>query len=191
LKPSEKFNGKEAPYIRRAQGFNGQRLDGIGDILNRANGATVLDIGCNRGMVGYEFAMNGASRVMGCDLFVPGIEAARQVFSDVTGCSHRFEICDLSTGPAGFKKVFGKDAELRHDIVLLLSTYHKLIRQVEPKPLSELIQFLGSRALKWFCWRGHPQEIAQLDKDLGAVMLKRVQTSYLSDVQPAAIWQRQ
>jgi SAM-dependent methyltransferase len=191
VKPSEKFSGKEAPYIRRAQGFNGIRLDGIGDILNRANGATVFDIGCNRGMVGYEFAVNGAARVQGCDLFHSGIETARQVFADFKGCDHRFEIVDLSSGPKALKDAFGDQADWKHDIVLMLSVYHKLNKQLEPAALSVLIKHFGNMTGKYLCWRGHAPELPQLDKDLGEVGLKRVHTSFISDIQPAAIWARQ
>lgn len=190
MKPSEKFNGREAPYIRRAQGFNGIRLDGIGDILNRASGASVFDVGCNRGMVGYEFAVNGAARVMGCDLFEAGIETARQVFADFKGCSSRFEIVDLTGGEKALRKVFGKDADLTHDITVLLSTYHKLKRVMQPSDLSDLMRHLGKKTGKFFAWRGYDDELAALDQDLGAVGLKRVHTSFISDIQPAAIWAR-
>gem|GEM_PF-5545539 len=190
MKPADRFNGREAPYIRRAQGFNGIRLDGIGDIVNRARGATVFDIGCNRGMVGYELAVNGATRVQGCDLFEQGIETARQVFADFQGCAYRFEIVDLSGGAAALKKAFGAEAEWKHDIVLMLSVYHKLRRQLPAAALTALVQHFGSRTEKYLCWRGHADEIDQLDNDLAIVGLARVQTSFISDIQPAAIWQR-
>jgi hypothetical protein len=190
MKPSEKFSGKEAPYIRRCQGFNGIRLDGIGDILNRASGATVFDVGCNRGMVGYEFAVNGAARVMGCDLFEAGIETARQVFADFQGCAHRFEIADLTGGEQALRAAFGRDAELTHDITLLLSTYHKLKRVMKPADLSALMRHLGKKTAKFFAWRGYEDELKSLDDDFAAVGLKRVHTSLISDIQPAAIWAR-
>jgi ribosomal protein L11 methylase PrmA len=72
-----KDRGKGENLMRRVQGFHDLRLDGIGDLLHRAAGKTVFDIGCNRGLAGFEFANNGASRVMGCDIFEDGIICAR------------------------------------------------------------------------------------------------------------------
>jgi len=57
--------------------------------------------------------------------------------------------------------------------------------------LSALMRHFGTKTGKYFCWRGHKEEIEQLDSDLGAVGLERVQTSFISDIQPAAIWARQ
>jgi hypothetical protein len=150
----------------------------------------VFDIGCNRGMVGYEFAVNGAARVMGCDLFEAGIETARQVFADFQGCAHRFEIADLTGGEAALRKAFGKDADLTHDITLMLSTYHKLKRVMQPGDLSALMRHFGRKTGKFFAWRGYEDEMPAIDADLGFVGLRRVHTSLISDIQPAAIWAR-
>lgn len=184
------FKDGEAPLMRRVQGFHDLRLDGVGDILHRARGASVFDIGCNRGMAGFEFAGNGASRVMGCDIYQDGIIAARHVFCDLRAVKHRFEVVDLTGGEASIRKAFGADAELKHDIVLALAVYHKLKRVMSASALSELMKFFGSKTAKYFVWRGYEDEIPQIDKDLGSCGLRRVQTSLISDIQPAAIWAR-
>lgn len=185
-----KFKEPGAKLMRRVQGYHDLRLDGIGDILHRARGATVFDIGCNRGLAGFEFACNGASRVIGCDIYEDGIIACRHLFSDLRAVPHRFEVVDLMQGPKAVIKAFAPDGEAKHDIVLMLATYHKLRRIMLPSKLSELMEFFGSKTEKYFCWRGYLEEIGQLDIELGRAGLKRVQTSTISDIQPAAIWAR-
>lgn len=181
---------QKKPIERRVQGFHDLRLDGIGDLLYRARGATVFDIGCNRGLAGFEFAGNGAARVMGCDVDEPCIWVCRELFADLRAVAHRFEVVDLTGGEQGMRMAFGKDADLQHDIVLMLATYHKLRRIMAPSQLSALIRFFGSRTARFFGWRGYEEEIKALDVDLGAAGLVRIHTSMISDIQPAAIWAR-
>lgn len=185
-----KFKDVEAPLMRRVQGNHDLRLDGVSDVLHRARGASVFDIGCNRGLAGFEFAGNGATRVMGCDIYEDGVIAARHLFCDLRAVRHRFEVVDLTGGSDAMKAAFGKDADIKHDIVLMLATYHKLKRIMPAKSLSELMRWFGEKTGQFFVWRGYEEEIARLDKDLGAAGLVRVQTSIISDIQPAAIWAR-
>jgi SAM-dependent methyltransferase len=188
--PDLTFKPSGERLMRRVQGYHDLRLDGIGDLLHRARGASVLDIGCNRGLAGFEFAYNGASRVMGLDNYEDGIVAARHIFCDLRAVEHRFEVVDLTGGPDAIRKAFGKDSELRHDIVLMLATYHKLARIMTPKALAELMMYFGNRTLKYFGWRGYAEEIPTLDGVLGRTGLQRIHTSLISDIQPAAIWAR-
>lgn len=186
-----KFKDDGNRLMRRVQGFHDLRLDGIGDLVSRADGATVFDIGCNRGLAGFEFACNGAQRVMGCDIYEDGIVACRHLFCDLRAVKHRFEVVDLTGGEAAIRKAFGSDADLSHDLVLMLATYHKLRRLMPRAALSDLIKYFGKRTNRYFAWRGYHQEMAELDADLGKVGMIRIQTSVISDIQPAAIWGRQ
>jgi SAM-dependent methyltransferase len=179
---------------RRVAGFHDIRLDGISDLVVRARGATVLDIGCNRGLVGFELANNGAVRVHGCDSYVKGIETARELFADLRSVQSQFEVVDLTKGPESLEP-FGKRP---YDITLLLATYHK-IKRVMPAPiLSDLIRHIGSRTTKYFAWRGtshqyaeNEQEMSSISGDLATQGLKRIHTSYISDsLGVAAIWAR-
>lgn len=183
--------GKGENLMRRVQGFHDLRLDGISDLLHRASGKTVFDIGCNRGLAGFEFANNGASRVMGCDIFEDGVICARHLFSDLRAVSHRFEVVNLSGGYGSLKAAFGKEADWGHDIVLMLATYHKL-RRIEGNKawLPDLMRHFGKVTQRYFGWRGYEEEIPELDKLLGEVGLIRIHTSLISDIQPAAIWAR-
>jgi 2-polyprenyl-3-methyl-5-hydroxy-6-metoxy-1,4-benzoquinol methylase len=40
---------------RRVAGIHDLRLDGMTDILQRVRGRQTLDLGCNRGLVSYDF----------------------------------------------------------------------------------------------------------------------------------------
>lgn len=179
---------------RRVAGSNNIRLDGIADLLLRAKGKTVFDIGCNRGMVGYQFAEHYASMVHGCDKYEKGIETAREVFADRRDVESRFEVVDLTQG-RGALKIFDQSG---YDIVLCLATYHKLKRIMPPKDLTDLMQFFGNWTKKYFAWRGtsdkpqeNEEEIRMLDRDLAMCDLRRIHTSYLStDLGVAAIWAR-
>lgn len=180
---------------RRVAGLNNVRLDGITDLLLRAKGKSVFDIGCNRGMVGFQFAENYAATVHGCDIYEDGIFVAREVFADLRSTESRFEVVDLTLGPKALKSEFETDG---YDIVLCLATYHKLKRVMPPENLTELMVFFGKWTKKYFAWRGtsdkpdeNEQEIRNLDRDLKVAGLVRIHTSYISnDLGVAAIWAR-
>lgn len=185
-----RFKHHDVPLMRRVQGVHDLRLDGIGDLLHRARGASVFDIGCNRGLAGFEFAWNGAVRVMGCDIYEDGVTAARHFFCDMRAVQHRFEVVDLTGGEGAIRKAFGKDADLSHDIVLMLATYHKLKRIMPASALSDLMRYFARKTVRYFGWRGYQEEIEALDRDFGKEGLTRIHTSMISDIQPAAIWAR-
>lgn len=180
---------------RRVAGWHDVRLDGISDLVLRARGASVLDIGCNRGMVGFEFAANGAALVHGCDIYEEGIRVAREVFADLRSVKSRFEVIDLRGGPKALKAMSGGQG---YDIVLCLATYHKLKRLMSPGDLSYLVEYFGRITQGYFGWRAtsdkpeeNDEEIAALDADLGKTGLARIHTSYISaDLGVAAIWAR-
>ncbi len=179
---------------RRVAGYHDVRLDGMTDLVVRARGASVLDLGCNRGLVGFEMANNGARLVHGCDNYELGILTANELFADLRAVEIQFEVVDLSKGATAMKP-FG---DQRYDIVLMLATYHKLKRIMSAELLAELMRHLGQRTLRYFGWRGtstqvaeNEQEMANLDRDLGAVGLKRVHTSSIStELGLCAIWAR-
>lgn len=192
----DKWKPAGASYVvqRRVAGYHDVRMDGISDLVLRARGKSVFDIGCNRGMVGFEFAVNGASLVHGCDIYEEGIKTAREVFADLRSVESRFEVADLTHGAAALKQ-FGAQ---QYDITLCLATYHKLKRIMEPKDLTALMQYFGRWTKGYFGWRGtsdkpdeNDHEIENLDRDLKPVGLGRIHTSYIStELGVAAIWAR-
>jgi SAM-dependent methyltransferase len=182
----------EATLQRRVAGYHDIRLDGMLDLVVRARGASVMDVGCNRGLVGFEMANNGARLVHGCDNYAEGIATAQQLFADLRNCETRFEVVDLSQGGSALK-VFG---DMRYDIVLMLATYHKLKRVMAPLALDGLMEVLGNRTSKWFGWRATSDKPAENDAEMKALdrqlfPLKRIHTSYISKtLGVAAIWER-
>lgn len=188
--PDLTFRDYAAPMMRRVQGDHDLRLDGISDLLTRARGATTFDIGCDNAAVSDDFARNGAIRVMGCDIDADCIVASRHRLRNLRCVPHRFEIVDLTGGPAAMKAAFGRDADLKHDIVTMLATYHKLKRVMGKSDLAALVRWFGDRTARYFGWRGYEEEIPVLDETLKPCGLTRIHTSLISDIQPAAIWAR-
>lgn len=183
----------EDKLMRRVAGYHDIRMDGMTDLVMRARDASVLDIGCNRGLVGFEFANNGASKIHGCDIDVECIKVCRHLFCDLRSVENKFEVVDLTGGPQAFSSAFGSQ---KYAIVVMLATYHKLNRVMPADKLSELMRFFGSITQTYFAWRAtsdkfdeNEQEMRNLDRDLG---LKRIHTSYISkQLGVCAVWERQ
>lgn len=187
MKPDDSRN-----LMRRVVGYHDIRMDGISDLVMRARGASVLDVGCNRGLVAFEFANNGARLVHGCDLYAEGIQTAREIFKDLNNVQSRFEVVDLTK--EGAIEVFGN---YPYDIVLLLAVVHKLRRVMKEDDMRAFVQKCGNLASKYIGWRSVANdklqakgEMEYMDEWLGSVGLRRVQTSFISDLGPAAIWQK-
>ncbi len=184
----------EGRVMRRVAGYHDLRMDGMLDLVIRAKDCSVLDIGCNRGLVGFEMANNGAKIVHGCDNYENGIATARELFADLRNCKSKFECVDLTKGPPALAP-FGTG---RYDIVLMLATYHKIKRVMPAELLSALMKDFGRRTQKFLGWRGTSEdrnenegELLQLDREFRECELKRIQTSYISQtLGVAAIWGR-
>src|SRR3954464_9413846 len=135
-----------------AVGTYEDRLSGLHDLLCYAEGARVLDIGTNHGLIAFEFARYGAALVHGCDIHRQGVNAAREIFTEVAIPS-RVEVVDLAEGPAALETGFGQDYLSRYDIVLFLGVYHKLKEQTSDHVIAELIRYLVDRAARFFVIR--------------------------------------
>jgi hypothetical protein len=140
-------------------------------------------------------ANNGATVCHGCDNFEPGIQTAREIFADLRAVESHFAVLDLTGGANAVANEFGA---AQYDIVLCLATFHKLKRIMPADKLATLFIHFGKRTKRYFGWRGpgdKPEEcedeIRRLDilmKDAG---LKRIHTSYISEILGvAAIWGR-
>lgn len=171
---------------RRVVGYHDIRMDGMADLLLRARGMSVLDVGCNRGMVGFELAVNGARLVHGCDIYEKGIETAREVFADMRYVQSRFEVVDLTQGAKALA-VFGAG---QYDLVLLLAIIHKLIRVMTMGDLKLLLKYLGQRAGQYVAANTVSEHAEILDEVFAPLNLKRVQTSTISDFGLAVIWRK-
>jgi SAM-dependent methyltransferase len=178
---------------RRVAGYHDIRMDGMVDLIMRARGASVLDIGCNRGLVGFEFAVNGAALVHGCDIYEAGIATAREVFADLRSVKSQFECIDL-TIPGALQEAFG---DQKYDIVLMLATYHKLKRIMSTTAIEELMCDIGNRTLRYFAWRGTSKDIKENVGEIKRIDkyyeqdFKRIHRSGISEaLGECAIWQR-
>lgn len=179
---------------RRVAGYHDIRLDGMLDIVHRARDCSVMDIGCNRGLVGFEMANNGAKLVHGCDNFAEGVDHARHLFADLRNVESQFECVDLTKGPRSLSAFGGRP----YDIVLMLATYHKLKRIMSESALADLMSHLGRLTSGWFAWRGTSEkandnelEMQALDRVFRRCGLQRKHTSEMSlTLGVAAIWRR-
>jgi hypothetical protein len=188
--PSSGILTKRAEGPRSILGFLQDRLCGLHELLRCAKGATVLDIGMNNGLVGFEFARHGAALVHGCDFHEPSVNAARAIFSEVAIPS-KFETVDLGGGPRALKTAFGRDYLLRYDVVLFLGIYNKLKDQTSDKALAELVQHLIGRTARFFVVRSLPQFLDEMRPLFVGTGLRRVYFSDLSSVVgPVEIWQQ-
>jgi 2-polyprenyl-3-methyl-5-hydroxy-6-metoxy-1,4-benzoquinol methylase len=175
------------PVRRSGVGSHDIREIGLRDLLLFAGGASVIDIGCNRGHIGYEFYRHGARLVHGCDIYGPGIQAARQWFAELTVQS-KFEVVDLTQGATGLNRAFGGE---QYDIVLFVGVLHKLKRMMEAAALSDLATHLGNRALKFVAWNGYTEDLPTMDKAMSAANLRRMHYSEFARPGVAAIWMRE
>ena len=178
----------EAHPVRRVHGIHEIRFDGLSDLLLRAHGCSVFDVGCNRGHVAWDFAMNGARLIHGCDIDGPSIHCARMWFSEHPHVESKFEVVDLEKGLEAVRAAFGHQV---YDIVLLIGVQHKLKRVMSSEALGALVTFLGQISMRYFGWNGYAEDIENMDAWLGVPNLKRVHTSELAlPGRPAAIWKR-
>lgn len=173
---------------RRIISFSGFRLDGLADLLARAPGRSVFDVGCNRGAVCHDFVLHGAACVHGCDngKETDGsnvVDTANKWFADIRSVEARFEVVDLTGGPGAIKKAFGQHYRKHYDFVLMLAVYHKLRRVMPLENLHFLIDHLAHHTGKFFVWRGSPQECVEFEPVLLKRNFRRVHYSTISEIE--------
>lgn len=99
------------------------RLAGIFDCGVDFSGKTILDAGCNIGLIDYEISKRGPAFIHGIDDYRAGIGAARHIFMGVD-VESRFDVADLTS-----------DRRLRgllrpsYDIVLFMSVWQHIRSQ--------------------------------------------------------------
>lgn len=84
--------------------------------LAECKGKTVLDMGCAEGLISFEFAKAGATRVLGIDVVYAHLEVANSLKGDLPVEFKRYNL----------KKVRGERAGVKFDIVLALGVIHKM-----------------------------------------------------------------
>jgi SAM-dependent methyltransferase len=168
-----------------------ERLDGVGDILRRAPGASVLDIGCNRGLISMEFAWHGAACVHGCDIYEPGVQTAREIFGQMR-CESHFVVADLTGGADALTRAFGRYYRKQYDVVLLLAVYMKIRKDMTADAASDLVFHLAQRTGKFLVLRDKIKWYPELRGSLERAGLHMAHLSVLGPYKHAAasIWAR-
>ena len=185
-----RFFTKKQLVNKRVAGFHNNRLDGVTDLLLRANDASVLDIGMNRGLVSLELAGNGASLVHGCDIYEEGVKTAREIFADMPAVKSRFEVVDLTKGPSALSEGFGSDYQ-HYDIILFLALDHELQRLMPQEEVNKIVEHLAGRTKRYFTYRGRTGDVYEPIMEKAG--LKRVHWSQIAEYHfgaPAIIWER-
>ncbi len=200
----ENLSLPDRPPGRRVCRFHDAMLDGLTDLLMRGRGASVLDIGCNRGLAAYAFACNEARLCHGIDLAPDAIAVARGLFADLVECRSQFEVGDLTRG-AECLKPFGDGG---WDIILMLGTYHKLkrapskeytrlgARGCTAEELAEFMRYLGTKTLKFFAWRGDGDDVPTVDASMQKAGLRLIHRTDISGDRgsrsgPSCIWRKE
>ena len=186
-----RFLSKERLFNKRVAGLHNNRMDGMSDLLVRCRDKKILDIGCNRGMVSYDFASHGAKTVHGCDNYEPGILAATEVFADFPVVDSLFKVIDLSKGFDNLTQSFG-NAFGGYDIVLFLALDHELQRFMSQSEIDALVEGLANNCRSYFAYRGRTYD--HYEKIFNSCGFNRVHFSNLAAYEfgaPAVIWEKQ
>ena len=124
----------EQPY--QAKAGMAERLEMLETVVPRETGS-LLDIGCNIGVITAHFAQRGAWSV-GLDIDRSLIDKARRQYRAVENCA--FAVSDLTPENIGRLPVF--------EVVLLLSVHHNWMRSYGPDVSGEMLRTLVGRASK-------------------------------------------
>lgn len=192
--------GNEKPR-RRVHGHHDRRMDGLHDLVARAPGMSVLDVGMNRGANLFEMMDAGARLVNGMELDHICVDFARTLWADLdeTECRWQFEVGDLTKGISCLDP-FGPG---NWDIVLMIGVYHKIKRlpsspyrdlgatPMDQNQLNDLIRSLGRRADKYLAFRVGPEEHEHFDPVLAEVGMRKIAVSEISKLGPTVIYRRE
>lgn len=124
---------------KRFKGTWGDRLDGLFSVGVTYTGKSVLDVGCNMGIVAYEISKLDPSSIHGIDMLKPHIDTARMIFlgSKITS---RFDCLNL-----GSLKL-SRMLDPRYDIVMLLAVYHHMQDNLGPDRARRVVADIAARA---------------------------------------------
>lgn len=115
-------------WSRFKRGFAGtwdDRLDGLFSAKVDYAGKSILDVGCNMGVVAYEISKLKPSSIHGIDIAKPHIETAKMLLSG-SPVHARFDRLNLGS------RRLGNILLPKYDIVLLLAVYQHMQRNIGP-----------------------------------------------------------
>ena len=150
---------------KQFRGNQFDRLEGLEYILDRCAGLSVLDLGSNTGLVAYEFAKRGASKIIGYEIDKRMINLSNNIFQYVE-VPHKFIRKDLLNIPEFLPQI---------DITLFLDMFHHLTRQTayfsgrenEDKILRHLKYYLANTKKYFIVSPGHNPKINKVIRNAG------------------------
>jgi len=153
------------PDSKQFRGNQFDRLEGLEYILDRCAGLSVLDLGSNTGLVAYEFAKRGASKIIGYEIDKRMINLSNNIFQYVE-VPHKFIRRDLINSPQSIPQT---------DITLFLDMFHHLTRQTaylsgrenEDKILRHLKYYLAITRKYFVVSPGHNPKINKVIRNAG------------------------
>jgi 2-polyprenyl-3-methyl-5-hydroxy-6-metoxy-1,4-benzoquinol methylase len=140
-----------------------ERISGLFDCGIDFAGRSVLDVGCNMGIVAYEISKRGPSFIHGLDNYRGALRVAEAVFTAVP-VESRFDLIDLR-----------KERKLQrvllpsYDIVLLMEVYHQ-VKKKSPAAAARAVEIIVPRSAQTVLVRGMPdqkEEVHQLIEGQG------------------------
>jgi hypothetical protein len=107
-------------------------------------GLSVLDAGCNLGIIGYEIAKRRPASYHGIDGYVKAVETARAIFSmvDVPSRIDRVNLSDHGSLTRILRPAY--------DAVLLIHVLSYVIRQYGESTAEQTLSILADRSRQWF-----------------------------------------
>lgn len=139
------------PDLLLVAGSPEDRLAGLGPLLARARGCSILDVACHNGLNSAAFAEAGARAIDGFDFWRPGIDQARENLAKHP-IPTRFAVCDLRRGLAEVQASLAPFPE-EYDIVLYLGIHHHLLRQMNRVETESMATRLASLAKRYVAVR--------------------------------------
>lgn len=138
------------------------RLDGLFDAGVDLKGASVLDVGCNMGIVGYEVCKNGPVRYCGVEAMRVHAFVAEMIFKGVSIPTRvvRGNIAKLSVR----RKIF----EEMYDVVLYLAVHQHIRKQVGEGAAADVLTDLFRHCAKTLVFRGPDlEEVTEIGQRSG------------------------
>ena len=131
------------------------RLEGLFQSGVEFSGKTILDAGCNVGIVAYEIAKHGPASIHGVDYFPEFITTARNIFHGYRALPHRFDVLDL-TKPRRVEKTLSAN----YDIIVFLAVWRHIYERHGAVVAEQVAVTLANRCTCTLIARTAPAELA-------------------------------
>jgi len=136
-------------YRRKFKGGDWQtRNQALFELTVDYRGKTILDAGCNLGIVGYEISKQGPSFYHGLDIYAPALRVARAIFSGVS-VEHQFDRVDL-----GDERELEAVLKPAYDVVIFLAVFGHIANKYGDGAAERTIRTLAGRCRSTFVTTG-------------------------------------